>query len=235
MRFGRATLYLHQNSLAAHAICGVNAFALAPSPRGTLTVRGVSGPTGSATTAMARQLEADPNLSARLDSPWDLAVVLERIARGGGATRWYLARTQEDSRRILRLLPSGSRVAFYFGAPLRVGQLSETVIGAMFEAVGEVSELVIGWPVVEEPVRLAVESVFRTERVGPVSDAASNPPEIWSGGHSLGTRSPTQSPWCWSTLTGSCAPTVTESPQARLSATRHVRTFVTGLSGFRHA
>jgi hypothetical protein len=115
---------------------------------------------GPAPTAMAMQLTAHPVLSARLAASWDRIVVWEQIARGGGATRWYLARTGDDARRIFGLLEPGSRATFCFGGPLRVEPLSERVIGAMFEAVGEAGEIVIGRPAVETPVRLDAELVY---------------------------------------------------------------------------
>ena len=108
-------------------------------------------------TARLEQLEAHPDLAARLSSLRGRVVVLERIARGGGATRWYLGRSPEECQRIYRLLGPGSRVTFYFDGPLRVDPLGDRVIGAMFEAIGEDCEIVVGVPDVEDPVRLAVE------------------------------------------------------------------------------
>jgi hypothetical protein len=87
------------------------------------------------TNAMVSQLEGQSVLSGRLSATWAWIVVLERIARGAGATRWYLARGDQDVRRIFTLLGPGSRVTFYFGGPLRVEPLSETTIGGMFDAV----------------------------------------------------------------------------------------------------
>jgi hypothetical protein len=118
-----------------------------------------SDASGPAATAMALQLAAHPALSARLASFWERVVMWERIARGSGATRWYLARTRDDARHIFGLLGPGSRVTFCFAGPLRVDPLSERVIGAMFEAVGEAGEIVIGTPEVGTPVRLDAELV----------------------------------------------------------------------------
>jgi hypothetical protein len=42
------------------------------------------------------------------------AVVLERIARGGGETRWYLITTPADLSEVIELLRPGSAVSFYF-------------------------------------------------------------------------------------------------------------------------
>jgi hypothetical protein len=52
------------------------------------------------------------------------AVVLERIARGGGATNWYSCSGQSQLEMIeARLLP-GSVVSFYFDERIRLGPLS---------------------------------------------------------------------------------------------------------------
>lgn len=107
--------------------------------------------------AMVKQLEGHSELAARLASLRDRVVVLERIARGGGATRWYLGKTPEECQRIYRLLGPGSRVTFYFAGPLRVEPLDDRVIGAMFGAVGEDREIMVGVPDDEDPVSLAVE------------------------------------------------------------------------------
>jgi hypothetical protein len=113
-----------------------------------------------ASTAMARQLEAHPALCARLALPWTRIIVLERIARGAGSTRWYLANTRQDISRVFGMLLPGSRVTFYFGGPLRVEPVSETLIGAMFEALGEDNELVIATPGSMEPLALDAVLVF---------------------------------------------------------------------------
>jgi hypothetical protein len=42
------------------------------------------------------------------------AVVLERVARGAGETRWYIAEHESDLAAIALQLSPGSRVSFYF-------------------------------------------------------------------------------------------------------------------------
>jgi hypothetical protein len=74
------------------------------------------------------------------------AVVLERIARGGGATNWYLVRSVEDIAQLNTLLSPGSDVTFYFEKRF----VEETVDSAFAERVaGQVAragELVIAVP-----------------------------------------------------------------------------------------
>ena len=63
-------------------------------------------------TAMARQLSESVALGKYLHSRWRYVVVMERIAKGGSETRWYLAQDQIDVKRIFMLLCGGSRVSF---------------------------------------------------------------------------------------------------------------------------
>jgi hypothetical protein len=42
------------------------------------------------------------------------AIVLERYARGGGATSWYRIKSAEDLNQVVKLLRPGSAVSFYF-------------------------------------------------------------------------------------------------------------------------
>jgi hypothetical protein len=63
------------------------------------------------------------------------AVVLERIARGAGATRWFLVRDVEDLAAVEQRLSPGSRVSFYFD-----GRLARDVYGpAIAEAVLDIA------------------------------------------------------------------------------------------------
>jgi hypothetical protein len=49
------------------------------------------------------------------------AIVLERYARGGGATRWYWIRSAADLSQVVELLRPGSAVSFYFDDRIAVG------------------------------------------------------------------------------------------------------------------
>jgi hypothetical protein len=55
------------------------------------------------------------------------AVVLERIARGAGATRWYLLRDADDVPALAESLSPGSRVSFYLDARLALRPYDDTV------------------------------------------------------------------------------------------------------------
>jgi hypothetical protein len=68
------------------------------------------------------------------------AVVLERIARGGGATRWYYCADAGALEAIAGELRPGSAVSFFFDDRIRSDVLSPDVrlqIENMMEAVGE--------------------------------------------------------------------------------------------------
>lgn len=60
----------------------------------------------------------------RLDTAQGGAVVLERIARGGGATRWFVCRDRGDLTAIAAVLSPGSVVSFYFD-----GRIAEHTFG----------------------------------------------------------------------------------------------------------
>lgn len=97
--------------------------------------------------AMIRQVRNSEGVMARLRGPWRRIVLLERIARGAGATRWYLLHDRSAFEQVIAALRPGSRVTFYFRGPMHTEPLSEEVQGAMFEAVGEHDEIVIAFPV----------------------------------------------------------------------------------------
>ncbi|MEU0094857.1 hypothetical protein [Kribbella sp. NPDC006257] len=59
------------------------------------------------TSAMSRQVAEHEALSGRWSMPWTDVLVLERLARGSGAARWFLVRSPEEHRlglvgRVLR-------------------------------------------------------------------------------------------------------------------------------------
>ena len=67
-------------------------------------------PAGYATLAR-RAIEATPVPRLVRERP---GIVLERHARGGGATTWYWIRSPADLSKVVELLRPGSAVSFYF-------------------------------------------------------------------------------------------------------------------------
>jgi hypothetical protein len=82
------------------------------------------------------------------------AVVLERVARGAGETRWYIAEHESDLAAIeLKLVP-GSRVSFYFDDRLRFQPWGPHFVDEFLRVGG--SEAVVGRRT-GDPVRLDVD------------------------------------------------------------------------------
>lgn len=84
----------------------------------------------------------------RVAVPWTHVIVLERIARAAGATRWYFARSYSELSKIIDELRGGSCVSFYFDDQLRVDVDDEAARLDMFDAVSPLREIVLGYPVV---------------------------------------------------------------------------------------
>jgi hypothetical protein len=86
-----------------------------------------------------------------MGSGWDRVVVLERLARGGGATRWYLIRSREDIERVFEMFRGGSSVSFYFADQLHVEVDTESARQRMFDELSAERELVAGYPSDSDP------------------------------------------------------------------------------------
>ena len=72
------------------------------------------------------------------------AVVLERIARGGGAARWFRCASASDLQSIAARLSPGSRVSFYFDARLPYSPYSAEVAREIFRVMEDEGEAVVG-------------------------------------------------------------------------------------------
>jgi hypothetical protein len=99
-------------------------------------------------TVVSDQVQRDPAYARQLQSSWRHVVVLERLARGGGAARWYFASDREHLAAILDQLQTsgGSCVSFYFDDQLLVEVDDENVRQRMFDAAAKDREIVIGYP-----------------------------------------------------------------------------------------
>jgi hypothetical protein len=73
-------------------------------------------------------------------------VVLERLARGGGATRWFFARSLAELEPVFEVLRGGSCVSFYFANQLHVETDTEAARQRMFKEITLEEELVLGYP-----------------------------------------------------------------------------------------
>jgi hypothetical protein len=95
---------------------------------------------------MSQQLRSDLRLTRRLSSSWREVVIVERLARGGGATRWFFARSRAELDQVFDMLHGGSCVSFYFANQLHVETDNEAARQRMFEEITSEKDLVLGYP-----------------------------------------------------------------------------------------
>jgi hypothetical protein len=95
---------------------------------------------------MSLQLAGHEALARRWSMPWADVVVLERLARGGGAARWFMVRSPQEVTEVYDQLRPGSRVSFYFAGGPYVGQDDERTRQQMFEEITTTGEIVLGYP-----------------------------------------------------------------------------------------
>jgi hypothetical protein len=100
---------------------------------------------------MSQQLRSHEALAGRLAAEWRQIVILERLARAAGATRWFFATSQMVLEQIFDLLHGGSSVSFYFSRYLHVTTDDETTRQEMFYEITEHGELVLGYPAQDDP------------------------------------------------------------------------------------
>lgn len=72
------------------------------------------------------------------------AVVLERIARGAGSTRWYRITTVRDLERLYDVLAPGSVVSFYFDERISVLEWGDETIIRVLDLVAAHGDAVVG-------------------------------------------------------------------------------------------
>jgi len=72
------------------------------------------------------------------------AVVLERVARGAGATRWFYCRTMAEVDEVLPTFRPGSQVGFFFDDRIRRERFSERVREQMTDIVTTTGEVLLG-------------------------------------------------------------------------------------------
>lgn len=72
------------------------------------------------------------------------AVILERMARGGGATKWYYCRGQSELSTVEELLSPGGVVSFYFDERIRYSRYSRELEEKLEEAIENDGEVVVG-------------------------------------------------------------------------------------------
>jgi hypothetical protein len=98
---------------------------------------------GSAYAAIARSV-IDSTAAADLLERQSPAVVLERIARGGGATNWFLLRTPDDLEALSNRLRPGSCVSFYFDDRFTLGAMDADTRAAILDIAALDSSAILG-------------------------------------------------------------------------------------------
>lgn len=96
---------------------------------------------GSFETIVHNALSATP-VRALLES--NSAVVLERIARGGGATKWYYCSDQQCLEDLELSLSPGSAVSFYFDGRISRTLFSKEIANILVDKVIDAGELLVG-------------------------------------------------------------------------------------------
>ena len=71
-------------------------------------------------------------------------VILERIARGGGATRWHYCCTLSEVRDVVKSMRPGSQVGFFFDDRIRRRSFSEDIAAEILDIASAVGEVCIG-------------------------------------------------------------------------------------------
>lgn len=71
-------------------------------------------------------------------------VVLERIARGGGETRWYLLQSDSQLDTLVRLLTPGSVVSFYFDGRIERVRYGPDVLKRILTIINMTGDAVVG-------------------------------------------------------------------------------------------
>jgi hypothetical protein len=84
------------------------------------------------------------------------SIVLERIARGGGETRWYRCAGTSSLDDVCGRLTPGSRVSFYFDERIQAAPFTAEVGRAMMEVIARTGDVVAG-RLMPDGVRIEVE------------------------------------------------------------------------------
>lgn len=72
------------------------------------------------------------------------AIALERLARGGGATRWYFVERPEQLTALANRLSPGSSISFYFDHRIAHGPFSSQVTAEILRVAADDGDAVVG-------------------------------------------------------------------------------------------
>jgi hypothetical protein len=92
------------------------------------------------------------------------AVILERVAKGGGATRWYYCPDNSHLGAVEERLSPGSTVSFYFDGRIRSALYSHEVKSNIERIIIDESEAVIG-RLRDDGLQIQVEIVSNLDEI----------------------------------------------------------------------
>jgi hypothetical protein len=107
------------------------------------------------------------------------AIVLERIACGAGATRWYLCRDKHALAAIEKEFSPGSLVSFYVDERIRSTTLSPAVRAEIDQIAARDHDAVVG--VLKDEIHLCVEFVSSSRELDEFGSAVGPGAEVFVG------------------------------------------------------
>jgi len=108
------------------------------------------------------------------------AVVLERIARGAGATRWFRVATVHDLDRLAGVLSPGSRVSFYFDDRICALTWGDEAVVRVLDLVTEHGDAVVGIAQKGE-IELVVQVVAGANELNEVTEGLGKGTRVFVG------------------------------------------------------
>jgi hypothetical protein len=108
------------------------------------------------------------------------ALVLERIARGGGRTEWYYCSGPAGLEVVERQLSPGSAVSFYFDGRISSSSISPQLAADIFTLIHRVGEIVVG-VLAEDGVKINVDFPSSTEEVTELMSTTSPASRVFYG------------------------------------------------------
>ena len=94
----------------------------------------------------------------------DAAIILERVARGGGETHWFVCKSAADLDAIVRRLRPGSALTFYFDNRLRIESAGDSLSTRIAEEFHRHRNCVVGL-VSDGELEVAVEFLETPEEL----------------------------------------------------------------------
>ena len=108
------------------------------------------------------------------------AVVLERVARGAGATRWfYLASVRDLDTASDRLAP-GSRVSFYFDSRIAAYPMNDATVTRILDLITSTGDVVLG-TLGADGLEIFVHLVAGTNELGEFTEEVAHGAEVFIG------------------------------------------------------